>query len=327
MRRHLRRAATLAAWAGLLLAPGARAHADVPIVDTTLHLAPGEAFEVPLTLHFHRLVARYRVHDRETHGVTLTVVRSVAMPPAEGDVLVAVPLRGSGRLSRLIDCCIGVDYADVVLVVRHEGAAPLTVDLRAWAVHDEFAVVAARAEAGALEVPLALFGGLGAVALWTARRTRRRPAAAWRALPATFRGSVASFVAAIAIALLLGVAGAVRYGSGPIDGMIAVMADLPIPGGPFGSRAALLLGVLLLMWVTSIGLWIASVALGAPRGSPWPARFGVVLAGASLAGGLAMSAAYAFSLVPVLLGSVLAVPLAVSARLVAAPRRTAAGTV
>jgi hypothetical protein len=190
------------------------------------------------------------------------------------------------------------------------------VDLRAWLVHDEFAVVVQRAEPGALEVPLALFLALGVSATTVSARGRRRRidvvggagARSPGALPLAWSAGV--FVWACALAAGLAVAGIARYGTGPIDGLIAIMADVPVPGGPFGSRAATVMGVLMLAWMASIGLWVRAVHAGAHVWSRWTARLGLGLAAVSLAAGVAMGWTYGAWAVPLGLALVLAVPLA-----------------
>lgn len=328
-RRVSRGRRRLASAFGLLLVLAgvatAGAHADVPLVDGTLALAPGASHVVPLALHYHRIVARYAVEPATATGVTLFVRRSdptrAAGPvPSGGGVLYGKALRGEGRNSQLIACCDGVAYAPMELELRNDGDAPVTLDVRAWAVHDEFAVLVARAEPGALEAPLALFAGLGVAAAALVRRERRRLVRSRHAhagLPATFWGSAGLAATGVLVVAALGVAGALRYGGGPVDGLIAIMADVPVPGGPFGSRAALLLGVLLLAWVAAVALWLACLHQGAHRASPWPARLGVALAFVSLGGGLALVWTYGLAWSPVLLGTVLAAPLAWAARVAA----------
>ena len=312
----------------------ARAHPDARLFDGTLSLDPGEAVTRPMALHFHRLVASWTVDDRATDdlagddragddraadGLWLLVVPAEApgaarIAPAEA--WFAAPLAGEGRLSHLIDCCLGIDYRHFLWVVRNDGDAPAGLRLRAWALHDEFAVVAARAESGALEVPLVLFAGLGAAALFVASRERRRAAASRPRGSATatnaLRLAALLLAMSVAAASLLGSAGGLRYGGGPVDGMIAVLADLAVPGGPFGSRAAFLLAWLLLAHMAAIAAWIVAVDRGAHLRSRWAPPLGAVLAAVSLGGGVAMAVTYDNSLVPAALGLVLGAPLAVT---------------
>jgi len=314
--------------AALLVVPPALAHPDVMLHDGPLRLAPGEVVVRPMALHFHRLVARWAVHGPATEGLWLLVVPAEtvgASASAPEDAWFAAPLFGDGRLSQLIDCCMDVSYRHLLLVLRNDGDVTVALDLRAWAMHDEFAVVSARAEQGAVEVPLALFALLGFASLAAAARDRRRLDGAVVPRGWALTASAGLFAAALATAAALGFAGAVRYGGGPVDGMIAVLADVPLPGGPFGSRAALLLGVLLLAWLAAIGAWVLAVGQGAHRRSRWALPLGTVLAFVSLAGGIAMSWTYGGSVVPAALGLVLATPVAVSAwRLRAAATATTA---
>ena len=118
--------------------------------------------------------------------------------------------------------------------------------------------------------------------------------------------------AAVAVAATLSAAGAIRYGAGPVDGLIAIMADLPVPGGPFGSRGATVMGLLLLAWVASIALWIRAAGLAGSERRPRLVVLGAALAVVSLATGLAMGWTYDRWSVPVGLGLVLALPLVVA---------------
>ena len=321
----------------LVVTSFALAHPDELVVDGTLQLAPGETVAFSVPVHYHRLVATYRLHDPASEGVTLTVTDARGRLTADhetplGTAEFTAPLRGEGRLHHLIECCFGVDYADFEVRLRNDGGAPAALDLRAWVVHDEFAVVVHRAEGGALEVPLVAFLGVGVVAAMVSLRQRRREGRdlAGPDVQKSVRGAVTLgwsmglFVWACLMALGLGVAGASRYGTGLVDGVMAIMADVPVPGGPFGSRAATVMGVLMLVWLTSIALWIRSVQLGVHRASAWPSRLGMALAVVSLFSGVAMGWTYGSWVVPIVLGLVLAVPLAlsslsVSRRLASAP--------
>jgi hypothetical protein len=311
--RAMARAGVALAVVTLAAAP-ALSHPDETVAEATLRLSPGDVVAFPVSVHYHRLAATYRVEPPGVSGPTLLVVGEEATGV---DAIVATSLTGAGGLHHLIACCLGVGYSEVRLVVRHDGPLPVHLELRAWAVHDDFAVVTHRAEPGALEVPLAAFLGLGFAAVRVAARERRRRGPATgpaddRRAAVVFGWSLGLFAWASAAALALAVAGAVRYGAGPIDGMIAVLADVPVPGGPFGSRGATMMGLLLLAWTGSIALWIWSVRLGAHLRSPWPLRLGLALAAVSLAGGLALGWTYGRWAVPVGLGLVLAVPLGVA---------------
>lgn len=301
--------------AALWVAPGASAHPDAMLFDGALRLAPGEAVARPMALHFHRLVARWTFDGPAADGLWLLVVPAEvvgATGSAPEDAWFAAPLTGDGRLSHLIDCCRDVAYRHLLLVLRNDGPAPADVVLRAWAVHDDFAVVSARAEVGALEVPLALFILVGAAALTVAVRDRRRRDAGAAARGWALTVSAVLFAVATVTAAALGLAGALRYGGGLVDGMIAVLADVPVPGGLFGSRAAFLLALLLLAWVASIGAWSVAIGRGAHRSSRWALPLGAALAVVSLAGAVAMGWTYGGSSVPGALGVVLAAPLALS---------------
>ncbi len=295
-------------------------HPDERVVEATLRLGPGEVASFPMSVHFHRLVATYRVHEPSESQVRLLVMPAAAIDVDERtgpSPDIAIELAGEGALHHLIDCCLDIGYADYHLAVRNDGDAPALLDLRAWLVHDEFAVVVQRAEPGALEVPLALFLALGVTATMVSARGRRRwegvaadaGARSPGALPLAWSAGV--FVWACALAAGLAVAGAARYGTGPIDGLIAIMADVPVPGGPFGSRAATVMGVLMLAWVASIALWIRAVYVGAHVWSPWTARVGLALAVVSLAAGAAMAWTYGSWPLPIGLALVLAAPLGV----------------
>lgn len=295
-----------------LAALPAGAHPDAGLFDETLRLAPGEAVVRPMALHFHRIVASWTPDGRDADDLWLLVVPAEAPGAtawAREDAWFAARLAGPGRLSHLVDCCLDVPYRHLLLVVRNDGDTPATVALRAWAVHDEFAVVAARAEPGALEVPLGLFAALGVAALAVAGRDRRRFGAPRSPRGRALAWSASLFAAALVTAALLGFVGAGRYGGGPVDGMIAVLADLPLPAGPFGSRAAFLLGLLLLAWSAAVGAWVVAIAQGAHRHVAQALPLGVALAVVTAAGGVAMGWTYGGSPVPGLLGVALAGPL------------------
>lgn len=311
LRPASRTATLLATVVAAAVLPAARAHADVPVLDGTVVLEPGEALTAPIALHFHRLVVRYDV--RGDGALRLTVVRG---PGAAGGresppgTAIDEELRGRGRWSRLIPCCRDVVYQPFTLHLRNDGPAAVTADLRAFAAHDDLAVVAQRAEVGAAGVPAILFLGVGIAAAAAGRRTRReraRPARAGATSPA-WAGAVL-FLLAAATAGALAFAGALRYRVGLAEGMVAILADLPVPGGPFGSRTAFVMGLLLLAWLASAFLWIVAVARGAHRRSPWVAGLGWALTCASLAGGAAMALGYDRSWVPLALAVLLAAPL------------------
>ena len=315
-RRAWRVSTTAAFVLGLIATSWTYAHPDAQLFDESVRLAPGEAVVRPMAVHFHRLVATWAVDDPVGKELWLLVVPAEerdAVDAAPADAWFAARLEGDGRMSHLIACCDGIAYRHLLLVVRNDGEEPVDVALRAWAVHDDFAVVAARAEAGAVEVPLALFTLVGAGAVTAAVRDRRRRDTSVRPRGRALAWSAALFGAAMVMAAGLGVAGALRYGAGPIDGMIAILADVPVPGGLFGSRAAFVLAALLLIWVAAIAAWVVAVRQGAHRRSRWVVPMGAALALVSLVGGLAMSWTYGGSLVPVVLAIALSTPLAVSA--------------
>ena len=302
----------------------ALAHPDERVIDATLTLAPGEVVTVPVSLHFHRLVTTYRVHEGMAPGITLRLVADPGAPEGRKAHTGAAPaveaaLLGEGVFHELVPCCLGAAYSDYRLDVSNDGAAPLTLDLRVWLVHDDFAVVAWRAEAGALEVPFALFLLLGVASTVTSTRGARR----WRpgaVAPAVGpRGgvllawSVGLFVWACAVAVGLAAVGTARYGGGPVDAMIAVLADVHVPGGAFGSRAALVMGVLLLAWVGSIATWTGAVRRGAHARFAATTHIARAIALVSLIGGAAMAWTYASWSTPLGLALVIAVPLWASA--------------
>jgi hypothetical protein len=317
LRARARRAVATALVALLALASSASGHPDAAVVDGRLHLGPGEQAVFPMSVHYHRLVATYRLDGAPSVALE---VRAGA-DDAAGAIVHRTTLDGSGRLHHLVACCLGVGFSDFTLVVRNDGAEAARLDLRAWIVHDEFAVVAYAAEAGAVEVPGALFLGLGIGATLAAAGARRRrdapggttSSAAEAVAARAYRWSLGTFVGGVAVAVALGAAGAVRYDAGLVGGMAAIMADIPVPGGPFGSRAASLMGLLLVAWIVSVVLWIVAVRRGPVPTDARVVRLGAALAVVHLSGGLALAWTYGAYLVPVGLGLVLAAPLAVSA--------------
>ena len=310
------------------------AHEDLRIVDQRIELAPGETATFPTALHYHRIVGRYALV-----GAAPDVSISLVATPSERSASDASSANGddgidrvlldrapsSGTLNELVRCCVGHAWTEAELVVRNHGPSTATIDLRAWAMHDDFAVVVDRAESGAVSVPLVLFLGLGGAAGGVAWRDRRKDAASrrTRAIPASLRWSVGLFVACLLTAATLGGAGMLRYGAGPVDGMVAILADVPVPGGPFGARDAMVMGVLMISWMAAIGFWVRILHLDAPRLSPWPMRIGLALGLVSLAGGVTMGWTYGSHAVTVVLGLSLAVPLVVVALVLGRPKRVA----
>jgi hypothetical protein len=298
-------------------APLTWAHPDAMLVAERLMIEPGASVTLPASVHFHRLVVRYEVVGSDGASLRMAVAPFATDAPAVG----IATLDGTGRLNHLIDCCLDADFSGYSVIVRNDGPAPAALDLRAWIVHDEFAVVARAAEPGALEVPLVLFLALGVAAVVVAGRRRRQGPVAAHTGRRALQWSRGLFVVAVVVALVLGFAGMVRYGAGPVSGMVAIMADLPVPGGPFGSRMASVMGVLLLAWAGAVGAWVVAVARGADHRSVAP--LGLALATVHLGGGVALGWTYDAYAVPVVLGLALALPLATSVAMLRPATRAA----
>lgn len=302
-------------------------HADFRVADATFTLAPGEERTFPMSVHYHRLVGRFDVAGAEQAAVKFIVLDGATWA-SEGATASSelaefvLPSEDAPVLNYLVRCCDDATYTPYMLVARNPGSAATTVDLYAWTVHDDFAVVVDRAENGAFGIPFVLFAALGALALGTAMRSRRGAGRNRRRVSKALRWSVGVALTAGVLALGLGIAGAMRYDTGLVVGLIAVLADLPVPGGPFGSRAAAVMGVLMLGWLGAVGAWIGSI----PTGPRMPvATVGALLGGVSLLGGVLLGSAYGALAVPLALGVVLGIPLMVAAWLViAGPRRPAA---
>ena len=316
------------------------AHEDLRIVDETIELGPGEVARFPTAIHYHRIVGRYAVLDG-TSDVSLSLASvptgadagplAIASPgaserPADErsggfEVVLAGTLASSGTLNELIRCCDQSVWTEAQLVVRNDGDHAATIDLRAWAMHDDFAVIVDRAEPGAVTAPLALFLALGVAAVVVAWREGRRaePAASTGHTPPSLRWSTGLFLGALTIAAALGLAGTLRYGAGPVDGTIAILADLPVPGGPFGARGATVMGLLMLAWMSAIGFWIRALHVGAQRRSARPRRLGLALGAVSVAGGVALGWTYGSFGAPLILGLVLGVPLVTVSLLLGRP--------
>ena len=317
-------------WFGVIAALSfAWSHPDIRVADETFRLEPGDARAFPMAVHYHRLVGTLDIGGGSPDDVRVLVVDE-AVWRAEGDDVpvsqaeFAAMEHETGVLNHLLRCC-DAGYSDYRLIVRNEGMNAMQVDLRAWAVHDDFAVVVDRAETGAFGVPATLFSVLSISALAVVARRRRsngvalhesseierpprRSGTADASDALTWSAAIAGI--AVVLAVALGLTGALRYATDPVTGMMSVLADVPVPGGPFGSRAAMVMGVLLLAWCIAIGTWIRAAAT-ARRG---PVRaVGVALGAISLAGGLAMGIAYGSLLVPGVLGLILGVPLMVAA--------------
>ena len=227
-------------------------------------------------------------------------------------------------VNHLLRCCDENVYSDYFLVVRNDGAEPIDVDLRMWNVHDDFAVVVDRAETGAFTIPLGIFLALAIAAGRAVRRERAgvrnssafagtqttlAPSLGDQRLPLSFWLSLGLAAFACFVALSLAAFGASRYPAGLVDGMVAAMADLPVPAGPFGSRDALVMGVLLLAWSGAVACWVRSVSVGAARASRWPAALAIGIGIVTLIGGALMGWTYRSPVVPGTLGLVLGIPL------------------
>lgn len=313
------------------------AHPDMEVANASFELEPASARSFPMEVHYHRLVGRLHALAPDTGDLEVLIVDDATWlghgdaAPAEDAAFVA---RGDDAsvLNHLLRCC-DTGYAGYRLIVRNRGERAVAVNLRAWAVHDDFAVVVDRAEPGAVGVPLTIFAVLSGLAVSVALRSRSRrragagvgpyapgdrPSArsAGTLVPHALRWSIALAVLACVLAVSLGAAGALRYGADPVTGMMAAMADVALPGGPFGSRAALAMGALLLAWCGAVGSWIRAVATQRPGSVR---VVGSALGAISLVGGLAMGIAYGALAVPGVLGVVLGVPLIVAAWL-AGPR-------
>lgn len=286
------------------------AHPDLPIFDGAIRLAPGEALERLVPLHYHRVVGRYRVSGAGATQVSFTLQNALA----SGGQASVLARREGGRFNHLVSCCLGEDETPFRFRVRNEGPDEVEVTLFAFAAHDDLAVVTHRAEGGALEIPMMMFLGLGVAAgLVSWRRRPLRARADDQSVPPALRFSMAAAVISSAGGLALAVAGMLRYGGGPLEGLIAAMADLPVSGGPYGSRDALVLGLVMLAWLAAIGAWVRALGVAGPRHARRVAYWGLFLAGVSLAMGVLVGWTYGSYPVPVALGVALGAPLLMAA--------------
>lgn len=279
----------------LLIALPARglAHPDLPVGDQRLTLAPGQEAEVPLSLHFHRLVGEIQAAGGGTAGA----LRYAITGPDGTRRPIAGP-SPSGRLNHLVACCQNELYSPHRLLIRNAGPDPITVDVRLLLIHDDLAVVALNGEPGAavqtglIFLALSAWMGLRIVRL----RRGRQPAPNARPGPNPARSAVWSlglFLLAAAGALGAGLLGASAFGGGLVDGMVASAPLLPLPPGPFGSVGSVLMLLLMAPWAAALIIWTRSLrALGA--GNPYRLTriAGLILAAGSLTAAALLSLRY-----------------------------------
>lgn len=292
------------------------AHPDVPVIETSLRLEPGQAESGPMSVHYHRLVGHLKAAAGELQGLTLHLMAEDVWRES-GTAATDVEVTGlqsdadGTRINHLVRCCLGDVYTPYRWVLRNEGNRPVDVDLRLWAVHDDFAVVVDRAEPGAFSVPLVLFLAMAVTAIVGTRRGLSKSAHRLLGAKRAFVWSLSLAGACVVLAGALALGGMLRYGAGPVDGMVAILADVPVPGGPFGSRDALVMGLMMVGWCAAIGAWARAAALAAPGQSPGIGRFGFLLGLTSLLTGVGLGWTYGAFFVPVVLGAVLGAPLMV----------------
>lgn len=281
-------------------APSAAAHEDVTAAAGIVEVAPGESANIPVEVHYHRLVGRVSVlDDAGGPGVALRVHGPGDAPPQEA---------GAGtdfRVNTVVKCCIGEFWTPHVLEVRNLGAEAVRVRVDLSLVHDNMAVLADDAESGAVMTSLAIFGGVS-VAAWV--RSRRAPLGTGGAFPWAV-ASTGAFVVLWAAAAAIGIVGSSRFGGSLVAGLLAWPADLPRMASQFVNTQALVIMGFMLVWSASLLLW-AEAARRADVDRHHVARLGLMLGAGALAGCVLWGVEEGTVLVPILLAvATAAVPL------------------
>ncbi len=299
----------------LLVAPlPGDAHENRRVHEGRILLAAGERIAFPADLHYHRLVGTVRVVPGSgaagDTGVLLRVVRA-----GSADTLTLAGPAHDLRVSRLVPCCLGVDWSPHLVIVENPGGGAVEVRLRLVLLHDGFAVIGANSEPGAAISALGWFGGFAALFGFLLLRGPVASGSRGGALAWYLRSQGALWLAASALAGW----GMLRYGGGPAGGIIAVGADLPwIPNAILTTQDLIFL-LLMLLWLLSVALWTGAARRGRSREAPERLRVGlagVVLGAGSFLAATVWAAEYGLILVPALVGAAAAaVPLAGGIRL------------
>jgi hypothetical protein len=275
----VRRAATILVFVVVALlgvASPARAHGDVPLVDHTLMLAPGETVTFGGELHYHRLTASIGADQPITVQLRDSTTGRLALD------------RGAARrhtINQLVACC-DRGWAPHTLILHNVGDSAASVHASARLVHDDLAVMVYGAEPGTAESVVVLGAALLAV-VWRAVRRASDPD---RVRPMSLRAAAATLAVPVGVVLVVATAGAIRYGVGGPQGLVAGGADLPVlPVNPVVSRSALLLFVLMVGWGWAAARWAASRPLAPARA--W-GLLGLAVAGGPIATAVFVGIAY-----------------------------------
>lgn len=276
----------------LAAAPGS-AHPDIEVAGARHTLGAGELLELPVELHYHRLVGHARVDAAAGGPIALTVQG----PHDRATVGPGQDL----RLNELVACCKGQAWSEHRILIENHGPDPVALDLRLVLLHDGLAVTGEDAEPGAVATT-ALF--LAAFLAVFAVRLRRAPPDGTGAPRAGQRAAIAIAAAMWLVAAGLAALGTARYGGGPVAGSVAATADLPATGHEIFTTHSALFALLLLAWLAAVGTWTA-----AGRRAPADARtgwLGIGLGASALVAALVWGIEYGYVAVPALLGVVAA---------------------
>jgi hypothetical protein len=270
----------------------ALAHGDARLVDEMIVIEPGGTATFVGEVHYHRLIGRF-----EADG-------PIVVELSRGLGSEAVVLEGpadSIAVNVLVPCCHNRAWTPHVLIIENPGRSAVSVDARATLVHDDLSVMVYGAESGT-EAAVVWMGGLWALVLW---RVRRRSAS----MPPV--RSVRAFVVLAACTIGLAAYGASRYGSGSVGGLLGGLADVPIvPFNPIVSRASALLLIGMIGWSVVGARWVRSagmLSLGRWMG------MGCLVLGAVLVAGTLIALGYSAVAMPIAMGLVAIVPLALVA--------------
>jgi hypothetical protein len=266
----------------ILLPYSARAHGDIRLAKRSLTLEPGQAQSFQGDLHYHRLVGTVRADNP---------VRVLFVNDRTGETVLESGPSRSIQMNHLIRCCDDLGWAPFTLLIVNEGLAPVEVDLRARLVHDDFAVYADGAEAGAHE-SIPVLGMIWALVLWrVCRRSKPLPG------PARAAGLTAALVI---VALGICLYGSARYSAGVVPAFLAGLSDIPlIPANPIVSGTSVLLALFGIAWAWAVVWWVR--ARHTAEAGPW-LGLGAAFVAMIVATGIFMEQAYGNWWVPLAAG-------------------------
>lgn len=277
----------------LALAPVAVAHGDRSVDHGTTVLEPGGSLSWTREIHWHRLMGTVDA----TGPVTVTIQGPQGTIPAAGP-------GPSLQVDHLVACCRTATWTPHTVHLTNPGDQTIEVSYDLVLLHDNLAVTAHDAEAGAWWQTLAFVSFMIAIPAWRARTPHTDDAPElW------IRRSRLLHGAAWLSAGLLAAIGMVRFATWPLAGSLGATAWAPLDlGGFFNTHS------LVMLWV--MALWGAGVACwaGARRRGAGPTAYrvdGLLFAAGSLVVGTLMVIEFDRWLIPLVLAVVPALALLV----------------